>query len=230
MFPYLPTFIHSFVDGAVFLFSGILLIFPKNKFSKEKKVLFIFWIAAGIIFWINAIQIVFFGIEMEEICFLFIKIVVCLMVTQVWIGVYFLFLKILKSQFLLNTILVILGIFSLFSIYFYLAHGQYEIVFGEPRVTLPNQPSVSYLTSLFLFILFLFVFWILYRDFKENGLSGKSLASIYRLLAVTIYGGVAFLRVLYFLPNPWYLEIFYFLIPILHYLSWREERAPFNPS
>jgi len=223
MFPHLLTFVKSLIDGVIFLFSAYLLTFPKGKISKEKKVLFVFWIMAGVTFWVNAVQIVFFGIEMEKVSFLLLKIMVCFMLAQLSVGTYFLFLKILKSQFLLNITLVTLGIFSFFHMYFYLAYAQYEIVFGEPRIILPNQSSLSYLTSLFLFILFLFVFWILYRNFKENSLSGKNLASIYRLFAVTIYGGVAFLRVLYFLPRPWYLEIFYFLIPILHYLSLREE-------
>ncbi|MCD6270866.1 hypothetical protein J7J24_00720 [bacterium] len=223
MFPYLPTFIHSFVDGIVFLFSGILLTFPKDKFFKEKKILFVFWMIAGITFLINTAQVLFFGLEMRDISFLFLKIMMCFILAQFSVGAYFLFFKLFKSQFLLNIILIALGIFSLAYTYIYFTHAQYEIVFGEPRIVLPNQPSASYLSGFSLVILLFFGFRILYKDLKEYGFAGKSLASIYRLFAVIIYGGIAFLRTFYFLPHPWYLEIFYFLIPVLHYLSVREE-------
>lgn len=222
MTPQVETIIKSFVEGIVFLFSAYLLRYPPNKFVKEQKILYLFWVSAGATFLTNTIQMIFFVGGMFNISLMLIKIMVFFMTLQMCLAVCFVIPQVIKRQFFIIILVGPLIVFSLWEFFSYLIHARYQIVFGEPRAILPNQPLASYLTSIFLLVLLVFVFRIFYQNLRL-GFFWTNLALLYRLSAVSIYGMIAFLRTLYFLPRPWYLNIFYFLIPILHYLAFKEE-------
>ncbi|MCD5396480.1 MAG: hypothetical protein LR000_02335 [Candidatus Pacebacteria bacterium] len=219
------TIVKCFIGGVIFFLTAYLITISNRHFpSKEKSVMCSFWVMAGITFWINAILIALFILGKTDASFFALKVMVVFMMIQLWIGIHLLFYKLIQNKSLFNLISGIVGIFLVSQTILYLTRPRYEIVFGEPRIVFPGGPSVSYLISAFLLMLLIFGFWIIYREFQSGSSFWLNLASVYRFSSLGIYGMVAFLRIFYFLPHPWYLEIFYPLILVLNYLALKEEK------
>ncbi len=225
MYNYWFSVIDSFIDGTIFLMTTVFIFFPKRKkLTKDHILMIIFWSAISIVFFLNGVQMYLFAHKNLPISYLILRCEMAIMIFQSWIGAYFFISKLFASNLLKKITLFFTTIFSWIILYAFLFVARPATEFGELRLKLPNQTTVTYLTALLLAIFNFLLFVILWKEFKRGVISWERLAPFYRIVAIGIFGAVSFLRILYLFPHPWYLRIFYLLLPYLNYLASKEEK------
>ncbi len=225
MHSYWFTIINSFIDGAIFLIATLFIIFPKRKKpTRDHILMIIFWSAVSFIFFLNGIQMYLFVQKNISTSYLIIQCEVAIMIFLCWIASYFFVSKLLESNRLKKITFFLIAILLLIVLCSFLFVGRPAMKFGEPRIELPNQVIISYLVALLLAIFNFLIFVILWKEFRRGVISWEKLAPFYRIVAIGIFGAVTFLRTLYLLPHPWYIRVFYLLIPYLNYLASKEEK------
>lgn len=229
---HLFSIVNSFIDFAIFLAAAIFLIFPRpRKFKRDDIILISFWLIISVTFFLNGIQLALFVYKQAVITsMLMIKAMSVLMILFTGLGVYFLFSRLFTSKRIKRIVAGCLFLMLLFDLYFILFKTRMGIKFGEPRLEFPNQAMFSYLVGLFLFLFNILILTILRKEFQRGNISWDNLSLFYKIISVGIFGAVSFLRVLYFLPHPWYIRIFYLLIPYFNYLANKETRKQIHTN
>ena len=127
---------------------------------------------------------------------------------KVWI-------KIVLALFLLSLIIFIL--------FFYFKNGKIGLKMNDPWVYSSFEKTGTYSLVGIIFVFFLIFLLIIREDFQKGKITWRNLSLLYNYFALFLYGIISFIRTLYFFPRPLIIEMFYFLIPYLVYLSRKEE-------
>lgn len=227
---YLFSIINSFIDSAIFLAAALFLVFPRpKKIRKDDVILLTFWLVISFAFFLNGIQLYLFIYKQAvSVSILLIKIMSALMVLFVFLGGYFLFSKLFVSRWIRRIIITCFAMTSIFSLYSIFFKAKPGLKFGEPRLEFGNQVVFSYLTAFLLLIFNFLILAILWKEFQRGNITWENLGLFYKIISVGIFGAISFLRVLYLLPHPWYIRVFYLLIPYFNHLANKEIRKNEN--
>lgn len=215
----------SFLVAGVFTLTAYLFATKRKKFTLSDKFFFIFWILSVISFIIIGVLLTafyYFNLSLEG-AYLFIVLVWFLFFFQ---G-FFILLYCLSRITFKKWIYWLSGFFSLiFLVYvtfLILNHGEIILKYGEPYLIFPGQSAIIYLIGFLALSLILFYFFIIWRDIKLGLISWRNLSLFYLHYSIIVLGAITFIRIFYFFPYPYIIQIFYLLIPYLVYLSRKEE-------
>jgi predicted membrane protein len=102
--------------------------------------------------------------------------------------------------------------------------AQPSIRYDEPILETSSDVPQGYLGGLAILPLIIFPFFFIWKDFAKGTISWDHLGEFYRLYAFIVYMTISLIRIFYFLPHPWYLEMFYIFIPYLMYKDYKEAK------
>lgn len=222
MLPIYFSIITSFLEGINF-FSATLFLIPLKKHLKDVNFLIIFWLLVGIGLCLNGVQLLFFYFQRPNISFLVLKIAAIFVFFQMWLGINFFVRKIFLGPRIRLIVSFFTAMIFIAILIFIISQTNYTIYLGEPSLQLPSSREILFLLALAILLLTSGVIWLIIKELKNQKFSWEDLSSIYLLGGLGIYGAVSFLRTFFFLPQPWYLTMFYYLIPFLNFLAAQEK-------
>ncbi len=213
----------SFLISILFSLTAYFILRSAGKRKKKDNILVVFWILGALYFLsIGASALSFYfipwlGLRLSYVCLFFVGI-------QFFIGIFYLITRIVVKPRAQHIIGIILGVAFAIALAFVFLTTKTTTRYDEPVFSVTQNVPQGYLGALIALGIVVFSLLLFRRDFKKGIISWDSMSEFYKLYGFIIYMTISLVRVLYFLPHPWYLEIFYFVIPYLAYKDYKEAK------
>jgi hypothetical protein len=215
----------SSIEALIFASCAYLTLSKKKTVTLTEIFLFCFWLSASLNFlsiFLLILNFHFFSVPLEALYPLLIAFILAF-----GLQLLFFFFFLLSKMFLEKILKIIMGILIgyvlLFTIFLYLQGAKPELRFGDPFLKSPLERPTFYFLIGLIGVAFVFLLTLLWQDIFQKQITWKNLSLLYTYFSLILYGSISFIRVLYFFPRPWIIEIFYFFVPYLLYLKNKEE-------
>ncbi len=130
---------------------------------------------------------------------------------------YYIVSLVSRTKFVKRLILALFGLVALFFTFLLITKSTFVQRDDIPFLTLPTAMPEGTVIFIFISLMMILSLVIFRRDLKEGKFSFLHPESFYEFYPVMIFGSLAGIRILYFLPRPSLLDIFFVLIPIIMY-------------
>ncbi|MDD5621100.1 MAG: hypothetical protein PHS27_00680 [Candidatus Pacebacteria bacterium] len=141
----------------------------------------------------------------------------CVILQSVATGYYIVSL-VTRSKFMKWIVLSAFGLVAVFFTIMLLTGSSFQQRDDIPFLTLPTALPEGTVIFIFISLMITLSLIIFRKDLRDGKFSFYHPETFYEFYTVMIYGSLVGIRILYFLPRPSFLDIFFVLIPILLYL------------
>ncbi len=130
---------------------------------------------------------------------------------------YYIVSLVSKTKFIKRLILFLFGLVAIFFTILLITGSSFEQRDDIPFLTLATAIPEGTVIFIFISLMITLSLIIFRRDLRDGRVSFYQPESFYEFYPVMIFGSLAGIRILYFLPRPSLLDIFFVLIPIIMY-------------
>jgi len=192
------------------------------KDSPHRKALTIFWLGGYGFYLFTALAwgavMLFNAGSVAEI--MAIPQYTCVIMQSIAAGYYIVSL-VTRSKFMKRLVLSMFGLVALFFTVMLVTGSTFQQRDDIPFLTLPTAIPEGTVIFIFISLMVILSLIIFRKDLRDGKFSFYHPESFYEFYTVMIYGSLVGIRILYFLPRPSLLDIFFVLIPIMSYLRAR---------
>ncbi len=193
-----------------------------EKESPHRKALTIFWLGGYGFYLFTALSwgaVMLFGATSfaEKLA---IPQYACVIIQSIAAGYYIVSL-VTRSKFMKRLILVMFGLVAIFFTVLLVTGSTFQQRDDIPFLTLPTALPEGTVIFIFISLMIILSLIIFRKDLRDGRFSFYHPESFYEFYTVMIYGSLVGIRILYFLPRPSLLDIFFVFVPVLSYLRAR---------